>query len=404
MCVTAFIVLATVDVPKTAALLDVTAITTDLPLSTNVPTSNRGANSLDSTSVNIIIITGATGGFAILLILIIALLCCAILLRSRRRIFSMNIEATCITNELNTNNSIELNPLHDVIEPNGVDYSTIDNHTISYPSYNASTEPYDEISEQEYSYIQSYDFVQCLGLDEVKMDANPAYTITERKDCSKTSKEECNHVQLNEFMLYDVTEPNAVDIQSKELIQHQDLNGSTKMNVDPAYAGWSTGEENASTFSADADCSKTSKEECNHVQLNEFMLYDVTEPNAVGMQSKELIQHQYLNGSTKTNVDPAYAGWSAGEDNASTFSVDTVHSNTKAHQSSHDAIVEQHAYDYNHMHNDSLHHNTEASVTDDDSIYIYPATDLNYDTCMACSPYLSHVVNNTEPAGESEDI
>ena len=134
------------------------------------------------------------------------------------------------------------------------------------------------------------------------------------------------------------------------------------------------------------------------------MLYDVIEPNAVGIQSKELIQHQDLNGSTKTNVDPAYAGWSAGEDNASTFSVDTVHSNSKAHQSSHDAIIEQHAYDYNHMHNDSLHHYTEASVADDDSIYIYPATDLNYDTCMACSPYLSHVTNNTEPAGESEDI
>ena len=239
MCVTTFLVVATEDIP----------ISTGLPLSTNVPKSNSSAN-----GSNIFIITGAIVGFIVLLIIIIALLCFAMLWRSQRRILSMDAKAYCTTNELNTNNlmydvighplyDVADHPLYDVIEPNVADNGTTTNKvTISYPSYNAPTNPYSKTSEEECSYEQPYG-----GLDEVKMNTDPAYAVTARRDWSKTNKEGCDHVQVNESML---CEPNAVDIQPTTFIQHEDLNGSAKMNTDPAYAGLSTREDRALTLSA----------------------------------------------------------------------------------------------------------------------------------------------------------
>ena len=191
--------------------------------------------------------------------------------RPQRKILSMDVKASCTTNELNTNNpmydvtshplyDVADHPLYDVIESNAADYGTTTNKvTISYPSYDAPAKPYSKTNEEECSYEQPYG-----GLDEVKMNTDPAYAVTARKDWSKINKEGCDHVQLNELMLYDVIEPSGVDIQPKTFIQHEDLNGSTKMNTDPAYAGLSTREDRALIFSAIAMHSNTKLHQPSH--------------------------------------------------------------------------------------------------------------------------------------------
>ena len=57
------------------------------------------------------------------------------------------------------------------------------------------------------------------------MNTDPAYAYCTAKDSSNTNKE---HV---------------------EFIQHSDLNGVTKMNTDPAYAGFGTTENDRLTYS-----------------------------------------------------------------------------------------------------------------------------------------------------------
>ena len=234
-----------------------------MPISTNVPKSNSSARGSDS--MNIFIIIGTVVGFIILLIIIAILCFFAMLWKPQRRIkegCSIDVKASCTINELNTNNGIELNhpmydvidhpvydvinhPVYDVIKPNAADYGTTAKPTISY---SASTKCFSKTSEEECSYTQSYEFMQNLSLDEVK-NTDPAYAATAKTDCIDTSKEGCGQVQLDEFM---PCEPNAVDIQSKGLIQHQDLNGSTKVSIDPAYAGLISREDSALTFSATA--------------------------------------------------------------------------------------------------------------------------------------------------------
>ena len=238
-----------------------------------MPISNSSASGSDNT--NFFIITGAVGFVILLIIINIALWCFKKLWRPQRR---MDAKASCTTNELNTYDSnypiamydvvghplyhVADHPqaLYDVNEPNAADYGTTAKATISYPSYNVPSKPYSKTSEEECIYEQPYD----EGLDEVKMNIDPAYAATARRDWSKTNKEGCDHVQLNEVMLCDVTESNAVDIQPKEFIQHQDLNGSTKRNTDPAYAGLSTREYRALTFSATATHSNTSPHQPSH--------------------------------------------------------------------------------------------------------------------------------------------
>ena len=247
-----------------------------MPTSTNVPKSNSSAKGSDS--MNIFIIIGTVVGFITLLIIIAILCFFAMLWKPQRKICSMDVKASCTINELNTNNFIEFNypmydvidhpvydvidhpmcdvidhPVYDIIKPNAADYGTTAKPTISY---SASTKCFSKTSEEKCSYTQPYEFMQKLSLDEVK-NTDPAYAATAKIDCCNTSKEGCDQVQLDEFMPCDVTEPNAVDIQSKELTQHQDLNGSTKVNIDPAYAGLISREDSALTFSATAMHSNT---------------------------------------------------------------------------------------------------------------------------------------------------
>ena len=269
--------------------------TVDIPISTNVPMSSSGPNGSD-----IFIIAGAIVGFIILLIIInIALLYFGKLWRPQRR---MDAKVSCTTNELNTNDRIEHNyPMHDVvghplydvadhpqalydvIEPNAADYGTTAKATISYPSYSAASKPYSETS-KERIYEQPYG----EGLDEVKMTTNPAFAATARRDWSKTNKEGCDHVQLNEVMLCDVTESNAVDMQPKEFIQHQDLNGSTKMNTDPAYAGLSTREDRALTFSTTATHSNTSPHQPSHATTVTVEQHDSDECDSIAQATHKI--------------------------------------------------------------------------------------------------------------------
>ena len=276
MCVTMFLDVATVDIP----------ISTDLPLSTNIPMFNSSANGSD-----IVIIVG---GFIILLIIIIiALLYFGMLWRPQRKILSMDGKPSCASNELNTNDcdypnydvighplyDVADHPLYDVNEPNAADDGTTAKATLSYPSYNALTKPY---SKEECSYEQPYG-----GLDEAKMNTDPAYAVTARRDWSKTNKEGCDHVQLNKSMLCDVIEPNAVDIQPKEFTQQQDLNESTKMNTDPAYAGLSTREDRALIFSATVMHSNTKPHQPSHDAT-----ITVEQHDSVHMVSQHKVTHK----------------------------------------------------------------------------------------------------------------
>ena len=89
--------------------------------------------------------------------------------------------------------------------------------------------------------------------------------------------------------------------------------------------------------------SKTSEDVYNYVQPN------------------ELIPNKHLEDTIKMDINPSY-GVNTKEDRATTFNAT---SNTKAHQSLHDATTKQ--YDYAYVHDDHLlHHSKPSNVTDDD--------------------------------------
>ena len=89
--------------------------------------------------------------------------------------------------------------------------------------------------------------------------------------------------------------------------------------------------------------SKTSEDDYNYVQPN------------------ELIPNKHLEDTIKMDTNPSY-GVNTREDRATTFNAT---SDTKAHQSSHDATTKQ--YDYAYVHDDHLlHHSKPSNATDDD--------------------------------------
>ena len=94
------------------------------------------------------------------------------------------------TTKLNTGVTIDNNPSYDVTKTNTLhhSYSTIkpggsDVPITINPSYNVPTKPYSKTSEDDYNYVQPNEFVQHSNLeDTIKMDTNPSYEVSTGKD------------------------------------------------------------------------------------------------------------------------------------------------------------------------------------------------------------------------------
>ena len=84
------------------------------------------------------------------------------------------------------------------------------------------------------------------------------------------------------------------------------------------------------------------------------------------VQPNELIPDQHPEGTIKMETNPSY-GVNTREDRATAFNAT---SDTKAHQSSHDATTKQ--YDYANVHDDHLvHHSKPSNATDDETETLY---------------------------------
>ena len=136
------------------------------------------------------------------------------------------------------------------------------------------------------------------------------------------------NVTIDHNPSYDVTKANTVDYSYDTI----NPGGSdVPMTTNPSY--------NVHT----KPYSKTSEDEYNYVQPN------------------ELIPDQHPEGIIKMETNPSY-GVSTREDRATAFNAT---SDTKAHQSSHDATTKQ--YDYAYVYDDHLlHHSKPSNATDDD--------------------------------------
>ena len=136
------------------------------------------------------------------------------------------------------------------------------------------------------------------------------------------------NVTIENNLSYDVTKANSVDYSYDTI----NPGGSdVPITTNPSY--------NIHT----KPYSKTSEDDYNDVQPN------------------ELIPDQHSEGTIKMNTNPSY-GVNTREDRATTFNAT---SDTKAHQSSHDATTKQ--YDYAYVHDDHLlHHSKPSNDTDDD--------------------------------------
>ena len=213
-------------------------------LTTDIVTVSN--NSGSSSSVNVAIIGGAVGVVMLLLMIIVVLCIVVLCMRRSHRKKGSHVDDNTI--KLNTNVTIDHNPSYDV---------TID-HNPSYDITKANTVDY------------LYDTINPGGSD-VPITTNPSYNV-HTTPYSKTSEDEYNYVQPNEF------------------IPDQHPEGTIKMETSPSY-GVNTREDRATLFNATSD--------------------------------------------------------------------------TEAHQSSHDATTKQ--YDYAYVHNDHLlHHSKPSNATDDD--------------------------------------
>ena len=140
--------------------------------------SNSGSSS-DSSAI----IGGAVGGVMILLMITVVL--CIVIVYMRRCHRERHYKVTYNTTNLNADVTIHNNPSYDVTKANTLDhsYSTInpggsDVPITINPSYNVPTKPYSKTSEDDYNYVQPNEFVQHSNLeDNIKMDTNPSYGV-----------------------------------------------------------------------------------------------------------------------------------------------------------------------------------------------------------------------------------
>ena len=136
-----------------------------------------------------ITIIGVAMGGVTLSLMITVVLCIVILcMRRSYRKWTFPVDAKVLynTTELNENVTIENNPSYDhVVKLNRVNNSTIkpvrgsDVPITTNPSYDVHTKPYSKTSEDEYSYVQSNKFFHHSDLDgTIKMDTDPAYGVS----------------------------------------------------------------------------------------------------------------------------------------------------------------------------------------------------------------------------------
>ena len=142
------------------------------------------ANNSGSSSAGSAIIGGVVGGI-VLLLMITVVLCIVILCMRRSHIKKGDNKVS-----YNEDVTIENNPSYDVNEISTIDhsYSLVkpgdSNVSITANSfYNIHTKPCSKTSEDEYNYVQPNEFKQHSDLNEtVKMDTDPAYGVITEED------------------------------------------------------------------------------------------------------------------------------------------------------------------------------------------------------------------------------
>ena len=141
--------------------------------------SSDSGSSSDSSAI----IGGAVGG--VILLLMITVVLCIVIVCMRRCHRERDYKVAYNTTKLNTDVTIHNNPSYDITKANTLDdsYSTInpggsDVPITVNPSYNVPTKPYNKTSEDDYNYVQPNEFVQHSNLeDNIKMDTNPSYGV-----------------------------------------------------------------------------------------------------------------------------------------------------------------------------------------------------------------------------------
>ena len=141
----------------------------------DVPVSNNSDSNLGSGAI----IGGAVGG-AILLLIIIVLICIVILCLRRSSAWPVDDKEFTNTTKLNINANIEDISAYNVTKTNGEDYACIEPGdsdvpiTIN-PSYGVPTNLCRKASENEYNYVQPYEFTQHPVEGTIKIDTIPSY-------------------------------------------------------------------------------------------------------------------------------------------------------------------------------------------------------------------------------------
>ena len=165
-------------------------------VSFNTPVSNDTSSSSD----NITIIGGAVGG--VILLLMITVVLCIVIVCMRRSHMKKGSTVDGNATKLNTNVTIDNNPSYDVTEANTLDhsYSTIkprgsDVPITSNPSYIVPyTKPYSKTSEDDYNYVQPNEFVQHSELeDNIKMQTNPSYGVSVQEERAAATGSDTAH-------------------------------------------------------------------------------------------------------------------------------------------------------------------------------------------------------------------
>ena len=163
-------------------------------------------NDSGSSSDIVAIISGAVGG--VLLLLMITVMLCIVIVCIRRSHMKKGSTVDGNTTKLNTDLTIDNNPSYDITKTNTSDhsYSTIkpqgsDVPITSNPSYNVPTKPYSKTSEDDYNYVQPNEFVQHLELEgTIKMQTNPSYGVNIQEERVAATSSDTTHQSSHDAM------------------------------------------------------------------------------------------------------------------------------------------------------------------------------------------------------------
>ena len=222
-------------------------------------TSNNSENSAA--------IGGSVGG-VIVLLMIIAVLCIVIVCMRRcheKKKFTLNSIVLYNTTKLNTNVTIEYKVSHNVVKVNAMDNgNTITPGNSDFPitpnpSYGTHNETIDK-----YGYAQPND---SRGSD-VPITINPTYDVP-TKPYSKTSEDDYNYVQPNEF------------------VQYSDVEDTIKMDTNPSY-GVSIENKATSFIIKITDFDTTKQYDYDYVR-DDHLLHNNTATNPTGDMNEDSI-------------------------------------------------------------------------------------------------------------------